>query len=88
MKIRRILYFSVGVFLIICNILIDILHYKEFYAQSNDIAYTLGSILGGHILLVIGLFLFRASYKLKKKINLLNNKSLEMDIDSIGRLDK
>jgi len=89
MKTRKILYFILGIFLIISNLLVDLLHYKEFYMQSNDIAYTLGSILGGHFLLIVGIFLLRASYKLNKKIKKLHNdKSLEIEVDLIGRTNK
>lgn len=85
MKARRIVYLVIGIFLVVVNLLVDLINFKELYLQSDDAAYTLGSLLGGHFLMIAGLFLLRASYKLGKRIKLLDTMSLEMDVESIGK---
>ncbi|MFT3912149.1 MAG: hypothetical protein QM737_22170 [Ferruginibacter sp.] len=88
MNTRRVIYLILGFFLVLVNLLVDLLHYKELYMESDDLPYILGSILGGHFLLIIGLIFIRASYKLGKKIKMMDNSVLDADIESIGKTGK
>jgi hypothetical protein len=88
MKTRRLIYLILGLFLIVVNLLVDLLNYKELYLSSNDAAYTFGTIVGGHILMITGLFLLRASYQLNRKIKSIITNTLQIDIDSIGKPDE
>ncbi len=84
MKTRRNLYLTVGVILIVLNLLLDIAEFNRFKSLSEGNAYNIGYFIGSHLFLFAGLFLLRMAYKVQKRIN--NKQTREM-IDNIGKPD-
>ena len=82
MKTRKNIYLTVGILLIVLNLLVDIAEFKRFKSLSEDSAYTIGYFIGSHLFLFSGVLLLRWAYKLQKKIE--NKQTREM-IDSIGK---
>jgi uncharacterized membrane protein len=88
MKTRRAVYSIIGIVLIVLNLLVDLAQVNEYKWNDNDTAYNIGSVIGGHILLIIGLVLLRLAYKLHKKIKSKEGNQLEESINSIGEDNK
>ena len=82
MKTRKNIYLTVGIILILINILVDIVEFNSFKSLSEDNAYNIGYFIGSHFFLFAGLALLRMAYKVQKKIN--NKQTREM-IDNIGK---
>lgn len=82
MKTRKNIYLTLGVVLIILNVLLDIAEFNRFKSLSEDNAYTIGYFIGAHVFLFAGLFLVRMAYKGQKRIN---NKQTKEMIDNIGK---
>lgn len=82
MKTRKNIYLTIGILLIILNLLLDIAEFKRFKSLSENSAYTIGYFIGSHLFLFMGVLLLRWAYKLQKKIE--KKQAREM-IDSIGK---
>ena len=82
MKTRRNIYYIIGVFLIILNLLTDLKSLSE--NNSKDTGYSIGYFIGSHILLLIGIVLCRMAYKINLRLKSSNSDSLENEIDKIG----
>jgi len=82
MKTRKNIYLTVGILLIVLNLLADIADFRRFKSLSENNAYTIGYFLGSHLFIFIGIFLLGWAYKLQKKIE---NKEARNMIDSIGK---
>ena len=84
MKTRRIIYFSLGILLILLNILVDIVNPDG--PNRNDDSYNIGYFLGSHVIMIIGLILLGFAYKLHKKIKRTNeNNDLKDSIERLGK---
>lgn len=82
MKAKRNTYFFIGTALIVFNLVTDILNLKEY--RTGDTGYNIGYFIGSHLLLVIGLFLYRSAYKINKEIKNQAEDSINNDIEQIG----
>lgn len=82
MKSKRNTYFFIGTALIVFNIVTDILNMKEY--KKEDMGYNIGYFIGSHLLLIIGLFLYRSAYKLNRKLKSEGSDSVNNDIERIG----
>jgi EamA domain-containing membrane protein RarD len=85
MKTRRTIYFCIGGFLILLNILADILSLREFFAKAESLDYSIGYFIGYHILMIFGIVLFREGLKLNKKIKLSEGFDADASIENIGK---
>ena len=77
------IYFTVGLILIVLNLLLDIAAYDNNRSSPGNQAYSIGYFIGSHLFLFIGLFLLRIAYKIQRRIK---NKQARELIDSIGKL--
>lgn len=86
MRTRRIIYLVIGSLLIVLNLLVDLVGYAhtENPEYDNDTAYRIGTMIGGHFLLIIGAFLLLGAYRLSSKINNFEDKEIKKSIEEIG----
>lgn len=82
MKNRRSAYIAIGSFLIVFNLLTDIVQPDKQKGNAESAAYNAGYFFGAHLLLFIGIVLLIMAYRLHKKIKRL---STESEIDQIGK---
>lgn len=68
MRLRRNIYLVIGIVLIALNLLSDLLGSKEIISESGDTSFSLGYMIGSHIMLIVGLILTGFAYKIQKKI--------------------
>lgn len=84
MKVRIYIYIVIGSFLIIVNILVDIIQFFEINEYSVESSYNAGYFIGSHILLLFGLLFLRTAYKVNRKIKSEDDLALEKSIHNIG----
>ena len=82
MKTRTNIYLTLGIVLIVVNLLVDIAEFGHLIEQLKANAYSIGYLFGSHLFLVIGLFLLRWAYKLQRKIEAKQTREM---IDGIGK---
>ncbi len=85
MKTRRNIYFIIGTFLIILNLLVDLVNLPDFFAEIESFDFNIGYIIGYHILMIFGIILLRLGYKLNKKIKLTEGFDVDASIENIGK---
>jgi hypothetical protein len=85
MKTRRNIYYGVGFFLIVLNLLVDFVNLPDFFADAETYDFSIGYIIGYHILMIVGIVLLRNRYKLDKKIKLSEGFDVEASIENIGK---
>lgn len=84
MKLRRGVYIVVGGFLILTNLLMDIVEPDSANNFTAD-AFNIGYFLGSHFLLIAGLVLLRLAYRVHQKIKKKELVQLEQALDEIGK---
>ncbi len=86
MNTKRIIFIVIGVFLIVPNLLSNLLQYLNGQLQFDATAYGLGSVVGAHIFIAIGVILLLEAKKINKKIKLSKGISLlNKPINEIGK---
>jgi hypothetical protein len=85
MKTRRNIYYSIGVFLIVLNLLVDFVNLPEFFTEVETYDFSIGYIIGYHFLMLFGIVLLRLGYKLNKKIKLSESFDIDASIENIGK---
>lgn len=84
MKQRRNVYFIVGTLLVLLNLLVDIAN-PNVLPEGEDAAYSVGYLVGGHFMLIIGVILLIRAYRLHRKIKKAeDNNALDADVRNIG----
>ncbi len=82
-KARRNIYLTIGTFLVVLNLLVDIIELPQLLADIEKNGF--GYLLGYHILMIFGFVLLRMGYKLNKKIKHTESFDIEKSIESIGK---
>ena len=82
MKTRRNIYYTIGIVLIILNLLTDLISLSEY--NSKDTGYSIGYFIGSHVLMLIGIVLCRMAYKINRSLKNTNPDNLENEIEKIG----
>jgi hypothetical protein len=85
MKTRRNIYYSIGSFLILLNLLVDIVNLPEYFAETETYGFSIGYIIGYHILIILGIVLLLLGSKLNKKIKFSENFDVAKSIENIGK---
>lgn len=81
MKTRKNIYLTIGILLIVLNLLVDITDFNHIKSQVQKDGSGIGYLIGSQFLLIIGLVLVRMAYKLKLRIE---RKQLQDMINKIG----
>ena len=81
MKTRKNIYITIGIILIVLNLLVDISDFNHIKSQVQKDASGIGYLIGSQLFLIIGLVLLRMSYKLQQRIK---RKQLREMIEKIG----
>ena len=68
MKTRKNIYLTIGIILIVLNLLVDITDFTHIKLQVQNDKSGFGYVIGSQFLLIIGLILVRMAYKLKLRI--------------------
>ncbi len=84
MKTRRNIYYGIGVFLILLNLLVDLVNLPEFFVETEAYSFNVGYLIGAHFLMVLGIVLLRIGYNLNNKIKLKESFDVEKSIEGIG----
>jgi hypothetical protein len=84
LKKRKIIYVIIACFLILLNLLTDLLSFIEGKFSSDDIGYNIGYMIGSHFFFIFGLFLFYRVFKINRRINELKQHAMNTVVDSIG----
>ena len=69
MKTRRNIYIGLGSFLILLNIIVDVVELAEYRPTPGISPYGISYFLGAHILLIFGLLLLRMAYTVNQQVN-------------------
>lgn len=87
MKTRKVIYISIGVLLIVLNLLVDLVSLSEndFSTKGSGNIYNAVYFIGAHFFLIIGIIFLRMAYKLHRKIKSAVDNNLEDSINSIGK---
>ncbi len=86
MKTRRNIYYSIAVFLILLNLIVDFVSLPEFFADIENNGFSIGYLIGAHFLMIIGFILLRMGYKLNKKIKFKEDFDINTSIENLGKL--
>lgn len=85
MTIRRNIYLVIGIVLIALNLLSDLLGRNEIVNDLGDTSFSLGYMIGSHIMLIAGMVLIGFAYKIQKRIVRHRKKEFEKSIEEIGK---
>jgi hypothetical protein len=85
---RKIIYIVIASFLIVLNLLVDLMSLQkgEFYKNYNDPGpgTSIGYFIGSHIFILFALLLFYRVFKIGKRIEFLNQQQLNDTVDAVG----
>jgi hypothetical protein len=85
MKTRRNIYYSIGAFLVVLNLLVDFVNLPELFTEIKTYGFGIGYIIGTNFLIIIGIVLLRMGYNLNKKIKLSEGFDVDTSIENIGK---
>lgn len=81
MKTRKNIYFTIGIILILLNLLVDVTDFNNLKSQVQNSASGFGYLIGSQFFLILGLVLLRMAYKIHQRIK---RRQLQEMIDKIG----
>lgn len=84
--IRRNIYIIIGSFLVLLNVLVDILDFEKLASKVLEFdSFNFGYLIGSHFLLLFGLVFLRLAYKTQARIKKKKAEELEKAINEIGQ---
>ena len=82
MKAKTIIFLSIGILLVLLNVLTDITVVRE---HSEDVAYNIGTFVGSHLIGFVGIVLLVIAIRQIKKENKRKQMISDNEIENIGK---